>query len=280
MRLALCRVPYDYSAAMTEGAGPQMPRVSWRLAGLLLASVLLASCGGSETPDSAPDAKTSSPAELDPTPSPSATAPELKADKKTEKLAIAAILRTKDFGSAWKEYSEASTPTTEQWMKGCVNTAGGLPDRIGVGALQTGPTMELKKGTAFVTSYSFVLPSEKAAKKLTSSVAGPSWVGCKKKDLIEFLKGQELTDLKVVVDPQKNPNLGGAGGLESETVYLYKDKKGRVTSTNTHSFYRIGRVVILVNAELGYNEDAQFDAFQNEVYEALSKAYDRVNAAL
>ena len=143
------------------------PRAIWMV---LLAGVLLASCGGSEPPDDAPDTGSSSPSAAEPTPSPTPDTPEVEADKKTQKLATAAILRTKDFGPAWKEYSAATTPTREEWTKGCVSIAGGLPDDIGRGAVQTGPTMELKKGTAFVTSFSYVLPSAKAAQKLISAV--------------------------------------------------------------------------------------------------------------
>lgn len=248
------------------------------LVAVLAAGFLISGCGGSQDPANAPEVAASTPEPEVTEPSPEPTPTELEADKKTQKLAAAGILRAEDFGPGWKEYSEGSIPSPEEWETTCVHSAGGLPDDLETGALQTGPTMELKKGTAFSTSFSYALPSVRAARRLIDAVNSKEWVECKRQELLEFLEGQDLAKTKVVVDPMKNQALGQSG-FESQTVFLYKDK-GEVTAVNDLSFYRLGRVVILVNDELGYNKDAQREAFDAGVYRALTKAYARVDAAL
>lgn len=261
------------------------PRARKRRSGTLAIAlgvvISISACGGSDEAQTSAEPATSapSPSQTDVAePSPPPTPPEKRADKETQKLAAAGILRSKDFGAGWKEYAEGKTPPQEEWEQTCESTEGALPSSFRTGAVQAGPTMELKKGTAFSTSYSYSLPSVQAAKKMTDVVSSQEWAGCKRQELLDFLEGQDLKKTKVSIDSTKSPSLGQSG-FESETTFLYKEK-GEVTGYVRVSLYRLENVVILVQEELGYNEDAQLETFADGIHQALTRAYARLNAAL
>lgn len=247
------------------------------LVALTVSILLFTACGSGDdpaTPDSSPASTPTD--EASPTPDPTPT--ELRADRKTQKLAEAAILRTKDYGPGWKEYSAGAATTLEDREASCSSREGGLPQDIGAGAAQTGATVQFKKAAVFSTSYSYVVPNAKAAKKLIAVINSRGWSDCKKAELEAFQKKQGNDALKIVLDEDKDPSLG-QGGFEARIGFLYKEK-GRLTGVVDISVYRLERVVILVQNEYGATKQAELNELSDGTYRALTKAYARVNKAL
>lgn len=216
-----------------------------------------------------------------PTPTDVATptsTPEEAADAKTQELARAGVLRTEDFGTGWEEYAEGRITSRDEREATCAHRSGAVPEDLGSGALQTGPTVQVEGANAYSTSFTFVLPTPKLALKLIDAVNGQTWIECKRAELLEYQRSQGLDETEIAIDPDKDPSLG-TKGLESETTFLY-EQDGRVTGATELAFYRLARVVILVQNDLGPAEKDQLKIFDKGLYRALSKAYDRVNAAL
>lgn len=253
--------------------GRSHPRAIRTLVLAAIAGALLAGCN--ETSDPVRDR----PTKVSPSnPATPTSSPEREADTETKALAEAGVLRTEDFGAGWEEYSEGRLTTRDEREAGCAHRVGALPDDLGAGALQTGPTVQVQGANAYSTSFTFVLPTVERALELIDGVSGRDWIECKRAELLEYQRNQGFDETEVVVDPDEDPSLGKKG-LESETTFLYADD-GAVTGAAELAFYRLDRVVILVQNDIGPAEEAQLDTFDDGLFRALSRAYDRVNAAL
>lgn len=205
---------------------------------------------------------------------PSTTVDDRPVNAADEALALAATLHAEDFPAGWAAYSpgEAFRIAPDS----CSYRDGGAVTQVSNGGAQAGPTMQLGETGAFAASVAQVFPDESLAIEHIGVVNTEAWGVCRAGQL-QQVQADAGSDNLVTVVTRDNPDLN-QGGFESYAQFALSSPDGTLNRVILFSFYRIGRTVILQTLEYGGLSDAEFATFNTDSYNALSAAYNRVNA--
>lgn len=130
---------------------------------------------------------------------------------------------------------------------------------------------------AFVSSAASVFADESDASDFIAIVNTDEWGTCRAEQLQQTQRDNGFDDITVQVTSRTSETLG-QGGFEAYAEFSYTDAAGNLTRAVLISYYRLGRTVISVIQEYGALADAESTAFFDDTYNALSAAYERVNA--
>jgi hypothetical protein len=238
----------------------------------------LAGCGGgsgsdiSSAPTSAPKPISSTSSTILP------RRPGGAADAETKALAVAGVLDPVDFGSAWTIYSKNTGAVPERAAQtGCGITASSPFRDLPLGAIQAGPTMKFGSELHYVGSSAFAFPTASDAEREIRDVASKAWATCKRGELQKFQDDHITSDTRftVALDTRSTPGIG-TRGFESYARFEIRDSEGDIVGYTEYSYYRVGRVVIRVQADTGAIKDQTAFQKNNDAYTALTAAYARV----
>lgn len=195
-------------------------------------------------------------------------------DEPSRELATAMTLQTADFDEPWTVFTEAGpfivTPAV------CSYRPDGAMTRLPNGAAQRGPMLQMGTDPAFVSSSALAFPDETSAQEYVDVVNSDEWAECVRKGIDDGQVALGETDVEVAVADRTVDGLGEAG-LEGYLRLTLSNEEG-VFDQVIYQTYRIGRVVGLVTLEIGAVGDAAATVFDDGYYNALLKAYDRVDA--
>ncbi len=244
------------------------PKTLKTLAAVGAAVALISACGGGGS-DGESSASTKS--------TTTTTAARPKADAATTELAKSMSVLPTDYPVGWTVQTAASTrPVSKEQCEYAPGSAyAALPD----GAGQNGPTMQLGKDPAFVSSRSWVFPDEAGATALVAAINAKAWETCQIKALNQFQKRQK-TGQHAVLDTRQADGLG-KDSFESYALIRYPNPKKPDQNIGTYSVsvFRFGRVVTMVITEQQYLEPAVQKTFDDQAYDALVKQFARADAA-
>ena len=223
----------------------------------------LAACGGDDDDTAEPESTTAE--------STTTTAAQLEqADQATVDLASAAVLQAGDFPEGWTQVSEAEQWTPNDESCGAVD-GGGPEDTLVAGAAVNGPSMQLGEQPGFVSSRSYVFPTEADAIAWVDIAKSDAWGECERSRMEKAYYPDGGGQLSIV---RRDNEALGQSGFEA---YLQLTSEDRVSANVTFSIYRLGRTVIRTGIEDGGTGE-DFQTLVDAEYSALTPAYDRVNA--
>ena len=205
------------------------------------------------------------------------TAPDTRpVDETAQALAQAGTLVAADFPEPWTQYSAGgefqADPTS------CSYRPDGPTTRVAHGGGQFGPTMQFGDTGAYVSSSASVFADEPDAMDFIDIIGTDEWGTCRAEQLQQAQRDSGFDDITVEVTSRTNEALGQSG-LEGYAEFSYTDAAGNLTRVVLVSYYRLGRTVISVVQEYGELSDGESTAFFDDTYNALTAAYERVNAA-
>ncbi len=122
----------------------------------------------------------------------------------------------------------------------------------------------------------FAFPDDASAQEYVGVINTDAWAECVRKDIDDRQADQGAADTEVAISDHTTTGFG-EGGLEGSLGVTLSDEDG-VFDKVQYLTYRIGRVVGLVTIEVTAMDDATATQFNDDQYEALVKAYDRVYA--
>ena len=256
------------------GRGSRTGRWARRFAAPL-ALALAAGCSGSAEGPTSTTAQTttSTTTTTEPTTTTTAT-PRPPADAESVELAEAAALRAEDAGDAWSVHTEGGPRLlTDQ---SCSHRDGGPESKLGEGAAQDGPRLQLGDEHAFIASSSFAFPTEQKAVEWIQTVATSEWSDC----TLERLHERDLggsADLEVELDSRQIEHLG-ENGFEAFAQFYGRGEDGTVALVVNVMHYRMGTVVLentlVRDAALDPSDWAAVDTAHGS---AVAAAWDRLN---
>jgi hypothetical protein len=196
-------------------------------------------------------------------------------DETAQALAQSGTLVAADFPQPWTQYSAGGEFSPDPTS--CAHRPDGPTTRMARGGGQFGPTMQFGGTDAFVSSAASVFADEPDAQEFIAIVNTDEWGTCRAEQLQQTQRDNGLDDITVQVTSRTTDNLGESG-FEAYAEFDYTDADGNLTRVVLFSYYRLGRTVITVIEEYGALTDAESTAFFDDTYNALSAAYERVNA--
>jgi hypothetical protein len=229
---------------------------------------LTSACGGGGSDDaSSSSAKSST----------TTTAGRPTADAATAALAKNMAVLATDYPAGWNVQTEPMTRPVSKVQ--CEYTSGSAFAALPDGAGQNGPTMQLGKEPAFVSSRSWVFPDEAAAEQVVATIDAKAWETCEIDALNAFQKKQK-TGQQASVETREADGLG-SDNFESYALIKYVDPKKPDDTVGTYavSVFRFGRVVTMVITEQQFLSPAVQKTFDDQAYDALVKQFARANAA-
>ena len=196
-------------------------------------------------------------------------------DETAQALALAGTLVADDFPEPWTLYSPGGEFPPDP--SACSYRPDGPTTRVARGGGQFGPTMQFGDTDSFVSSAASVFADEADAMEFITIVNTDEWGTCRAEQLQQTQLDNGFDDITVQVTSRTSDTLG-QGGFEAYAEFSYTDADGNLTRVVLISYYRIARTVITVIQEYGALSDAESTTFLDDTYNALSAAYDRVNA--
>lgn len=257
---------------------PHRPPTRSILAVVTLGFVVLvaAACGGGDSSTPTTEAKSSTSTTITATDTEPTTtdAPRPDADPATVELAKAATLQAGDFPAGWVVHTEARA--YELSSDSCAYRKDGPEARLGTGAAQVGPSMQLDGKGGFITSYGYVFASEEEAVDWIKTVRSDEWADCKRKFFDDF-QAQNDSGIDVRLESRRIEHLG-ENGFEAYAAFHGLDENGKVAMVVNVMHYRLGRVVIEDTLERSVDlADEDWAAVDTAHAAAVAAAWARLN---
>lgn len=201
-------------------------------------------------------------------------APRPAADAATTLLAGAATLQPDDFPAGWTVHREGRR--RELTPESCSYRADGPEARLGAGAVQDGPTMQLGDRDGSITSSGYAFATEEDAVAFVETVRSGEWAECKQKELGD-LRAERDTGVAVRLNTREIEQVG-TGGFESYAEFYGRDADDDVVLVVNVMHYRLGRVVIEDTLERATSlSDADWAAVDAAHAQAVAKVWARLN---
>ena len=246
----------------------------------VVAALALAGCGGSSSGSDGSAATTTTKASASTTEAPTTTTEAPKADAETVALVETAGFTVADLGEGWKEFAKGEDydkDSTED-IDDCLNPEDGELQQLPDDASATGAIFQYADQPVFVRSNVAAFPDEAAAKAWISFITTDDYQECLRAD-VEVANKPETGDWKVT-DGTTDEMRADVGSFGTEDVALFEGSvDGETTSQIYLSTYRIGRVVVWVQLDVGAADEAALDTAVQGEAAARGTAFERAASA-
>ena len=250
------------------------------VAGLIL---VLAACGGSSSGSDAGGKETTTTKATSSTteePTTTTTTEPPKADAETVALVETTGFTEADLGEGWKEFAKGEDYEGDsgEEIDECLNPADGELKQLADGAKATGAIFQYADQPLYVRANVAAFPDEAAAKDWIAFITTDDYQECLRADVEEANRPEkgEWT----VADGTTDEMRADVGSYGLEDVGLFEGSlDGAVQSQIYLSTYRVGRVVVWVQLDVGAADEAALDTAVQGEADARSTAFERAATA-